>query len=701
MKGTPKDPKTGIIKMFKAIDQYYWSNLSPEAIAKKEENERRRKEKEVLDYRKQELKEVQKLLFYAYAEEYPSDFGRDNLIERSNALLQSVNPDELKNHSKLVKDTFNKYSEEINKNRGVRKTRQLKEGGVFSLGIMLVIFLGWRVYGYRKLALQFLSKRREWETNINTAMSKYTDFYTEKDIVSKLKDFSGKTKELYDSVTKEVDQIYLILEGLEKIKNNAVSASRRANLITFKPLIEAIKLLTTSSMIDTKNPRIALFGKPTEEIEINPVKVWVDLDGQYRGVIKNWNVMKEVAVNEDKSIEEILRYKEIEQCVMKGVQLGVNKFFIEEFEYIRNKSRFIKDINALRDDPIAFIKQVENANSHINEFLSNMEDVYTELEELNRAKDTSSNPKIPENVIFEEEDDPRHYLEVAVMNYEGLFQNIDSWRYCNANITAIRKQIKDILQSFREVKLYEQDLLKSKEWVKEYLIRLREEVKLIHDERDRLDDKFDELRKIYVWQQSFSFSDFSGYLVECERFYEETKYPECKRKLKAYLGEVQQYEGYLSDVKLMFEKCNSEKKKFENKIKAHDRSYYENQLKKYTSNTSINFRSFNYSANEPQDYEQLNRKLDQHLEEYETRVYKAKKEYEEEQDRERRFLEQQARVRRLQEEQDRERNRSYSSSGSSYDKKDSSSGKSYSSNDDSSSGGSYGGGSDSSSGGDW
>lgn len=308
IQGTPKDPKTGIIEMMKAVDGYLFDQTDPARIAARQEAERRAKVARELQSARSLLQE-QSTRLLSVLNSPPAYLPADTRtytvsVEQARKLLQTGNPASIlaaaaemrRKASNLEAYVQQKQMEERTRLLAEEKRRREETRRKAGYGFLGIVFLGLvagRAGQYRRLKSRFTKRASEWDERVLNAKNRYVQFYGDHDTIRKLVDPVGATAELYTSVTSEVDAIFFGVNAMESHLNECRSLARRANFLRLGPLASSMQHLDGSFTFDTGQLNPAdLFASETKVITVEPNSFFDELEQRFRSTLENWNRLK-------------------------------------------------------------------------------------------------------------------------------------------------------------------------------------------------------------------------------------------------------------------------------------------------------------------------------------------------------------------------------------------------------------------------
>ena len=418
IKGTPKDPKTGILEMAKAVDEYVFDQTDPERIRARQEQVKRvalqKRRDAALGTLNEQIRQMTDLL------EDPRDIPADAdayraLLKEAKVIRGKNSLDEMiafsKRRMQPMLDELDRYVQE-------RRSERSQRIGKIVLSWILGIFLLGCVIGFLVLRRRtLLSLRRElrelidtWKRDIGNAATRYMNFYGERDWAFALKEAGGRTQEIFASVTKEVDTIYAIVRAMEARVLEAEKIGKKGNYFNLRALRRAIDFVTEAFRFDTGvlNPA-DLFGEPTKFIGIDPRVVTADLRERFKNNHAKWQELKEAAEFQNTLPDDAIPHSDLDALFARADEFGISRDQFSEhplFGDDASDQEFYAEMNALRlQDPYAYrdrVNEVKALESDLAECLGQLIEAIQSVqaqEERVLSPDTSS-------IQLDPEDDP-------------------------------------------------------------------------------------------------------------------------------------------------------------------------------------------------------------------------------------------------------------------------------------------------------
>jgi len=417
-KRRPRDLAGGIINTMTAFDSYLWEQTDPVRIAAREKTA----QEEAARTRLREAKAnidgaIEHLSSLLTDKEYlPKDVTEytqlatilDQARKSDNAdTITSVTGDALPKIQKLDGMVSLKQSE-----ASARTARHIAET-IFFLLIAGAIGIWYfrRKRRFNSLRDSFEIEATKWEQMVTNASNNYASVYLDRDDLVGMSSIQGDTKKLYDSVTAEVNDIYLCIKALEAHVAECRALAESANLFDMDPLLKAKTDLDGDFQFDTEKVNAdELFGRETKVIKVNAAKFAADQATRFKKAKSEWDRLKTAARERVEPLDAMLKSKSFEECKAKAT--GVWQRWIKDHPLYDGLDTITKTLNSLRvQDPIAAHKQATELLARGAVMESRFSEMYDAVESIKKAKPD----KLPDftGTILSDKDNPQEILKQA------------------------------------------------------------------------------------------------------------------------------------------------------------------------------------------------------------------------------------------------------------------------------------------------
>lgn len=337
--GTPKDPKSGIINMMRAIDAYLFEHTDPQRLA-----------------------------------------ARDFIFN-------------------MILLVF----------------------GLIALGIVALI----RLFLLKRRRQSFQAQSDKWNKKLQNAYQNFAIIDAEtRDMVLSLKDMEGETRELYDSVTAEIDEITLSLGALQEHLDACKAKAEGANLLSSGRIKQAEQALNQPFDYDTRKANSQdLFGAPTVVLHLDVGEFFVQMQQRYAKAQKGWNQLKKVAEGAWHPPQQALPAEMAAsfEAVPANLRVGLAHPLVPASK----AEALYQELEALRwKDAIVYFRRIEEIQQTHQQLLAQI----TALEQgLKQAADAETLEAQPySNLVLMPQDQPKPLLDRAKGFHQDLKKSLES-----------------------------------------------------------------------------------------------------------------------------------------------------------------------------------------------------------------------------------------------------------------------------------
>lgn len=690
-----KDPKTGIIMMMQAVDQHLFIESDPKVIAKRREAARKA---EIVRLAAEKKAREEAALQMARDQLNTEAADMDSLLSNDSRFLP---PDVAKYiaaresvNSVIQGNDRNKMLSEATglrlKNNELRtfvdaKLRDAREreqriasqvGGIVLALILVILIIVTRVRKYGKLKREFGEESKLWEEKILNAQPKYLEFDHEREMIAGLKELIGRTKEVYESTTREVDDIFISIGALQAHIDECKSTAKRASFLNFKPLEQAIASMESEFTFDTTQLNKAdLFAPETRQVTLKPVEIAEQLEERFRSTLEQWNHLKKAAEVRFHQVEEVFPQSRLDEMLKAADENGIPHRWLADHPLFgddaSDKTLYTRINEGRMNDPVAYLERIEELQNKESEAVDRLNRLVKSLTMI-KAIRVDSVPDL-EMTVLQPQDDPKITLDAAKRE-EARFTAMLTSRDDVAEVEAQAVKVQELYRKCIEQTGMAQAAIKAAKDDIDSARALLDNVTALAQDSEA---------QVKARQQIHSnMADAGNSLINGRRYLEagasgiesasalltDRKHLEAQTAALRAKTQLETAKSEFEHCKRQCEELDEAKRCFDERFAelAYRQEQAESRIRRYGGST-IGLQRFDYSPrNSAMDYFLLLSQMDTIESSWESDVRNARTQYEE---------------------QERERSSSISSS----------SGSSWSSGGSSSSGGSWGGGSSSSS----
>ncbi|MEZ0370010.1 MAG: hypothetical protein ACAI44_13065, partial [Candidatus Sericytochromatia bacterium] len=365
--GTPKDPKSGIINMMQAVDDYLYDHTDPQRIAK-------------------------------------------------------------------------------------RKTIRLIL--LLLLGLLVLAIVGLiRFLMLKSRRKAFQTEWATWNEKLQNAYQQFAMFDAEtRDTLLSLKDMEGETRQLYDTVTAEVDEITLSLGALQAHLDACKAKADSATLLNSRAVSRARDALNQPFDYDTRKANTQdLFGTPTVVLHLKIEDFMDQLRKRYTTAKLGWNRLKKAAEAAWQPPQEALppglaaRFEAVPEKLRVGLEhplLPASK-----------AAALYQELEALRwKEALTYASRIEAIQQEHRQLIERLSAVEADLKEVADAE--AFQAQTYSQLVLAPEDRPETLLERARSFHRDLKQALEA----GVAFEQLQPQISRTLEAYRAFQALETEI---------------------------------------------------------------------------------------------------------------------------------------------------------------------------------------------------------------------------------------------------
>lgn len=234
----------------------------------------------------------------ASPDQLPSDLEsyRSNLTQAAR-VRQGGRVEALESWSgQLLRDlsVLDEYAGRRRAEQAALRARQSAIVGAILVGVALVLgAVAFRWRGIRRDQEKVRQRVATWRDWITQARQRYFLFDENRERAPHLRAFGGRTGELYQSTSKEIDAIIIGVEAVATLLDSAEAKAKRTTFQNRAPLDEALAALDKPVTFATDRISEKLFEPAEATIEITPSAFLTDLSARYDAAVQNWQALNE------------------------------------------------------------------------------------------------------------------------------------------------------------------------------------------------------------------------------------------------------------------------------------------------------------------------------------------------------------------------------------------------------------------------
>jgi uncharacterized membrane protein YgcG len=388
MRGTPRDPRGGIMALATSADAYLVDATDPVKIAQRAEatrqaaNARAEAERVAaaqarLDTARANLDAlIQRLteLLGSPKEILPADTSsyHDLLAMAQQVRAEQDDPKKITSFGDSIAWRVQKLADTTAVRQEAISAAQRKTVliyGSIGLGMLgLFFFFIMRIIRRDKLQVNFAKEIARMEEMVTNASSRYVGFNDKRDAVKALGEQHGRTKELFDTVSIEVDDIFSSVCAVKSHMGRCKLEAAKAGFWNFGPLVSAQAKLTGTFTFDTgEMDEGTLFGSETKTITVDVAKFTGDLETRYKACIDGWNRLKAATEQVGKTARELFPHANLDALMAMADTNGIPRRWLHDHPLYGDDAAdeaMYADLDASnQSDPVAFSEGVTALNA--------------------------------------------------------------------------------------------------------------------------------------------------------------------------------------------------------------------------------------------------------------------------------------------------------------------------------------------------
>jgi len=413
MKGSPKDPKGGIVATMQGLDNYLFDQTDPVRIAAREKVARERARMEAIlagrqnlaaEYKrlKNLLDEPAKYLPATHRAEAPE------VLLLAESLAQSEDTKAMAGITAKLKAAADPLEAMVTKNKSDARAATawwwVKIIFYFS-GFLLGVFL----YRHRKKQLKqlrwdFKDKHRLYTEMVTNGANRYVDAYSDRDDIIEMDASEGETKELWDKITLNVDDIWIGVKAVDDHLGKAQDKAAKGNFFSFGPLREAVEMVQERFAIEYDTEQInkaELFGGETKVIQVQLGTFLDHLGSRFKYNRKEWENLKTAARARATQAIERFPHTTMDELIALCEKHGLPESWLQGHPLAgddEEDAQIWAKADALRlKDPVGYMKHIDGlleAERKVKERITNLVSGLTGLEQSRVRTFTPLNTKV-------------------------------------------------------------------------------------------------------------------------------------------------------------------------------------------------------------------------------------------------------------------------------------------------------------------
>jgi hypothetical protein len=271
-----------------------------------------------------------------------------------------------------------------------------------------------------------------WANKLTNAGNQYVEFYGKRDEVLGLVEMKGRTAELVNAVTTEVDAIYTVVRAMEAHVAACRDIAASAGFIDLATLRRALSTLGEPFEFDTSQLNTSdLFGPPTVRVSVNPNSVEAELAERFKKSVEGWQRLELAAEWRFKAAAELFPHTGLDGLLARLDEAGIPHGWSADHPLFGDEAsdaRVYESADALRwEDAVAYMEQIEALRAEETKVASRVSELIAARQRAKTAKEVHT-PRgeralDPTRIALRRRDDPAAALaeaRSAWAAFEGL-----------------------------------------------------------------------------------------------------------------------------------------------------------------------------------------------------------------------------------------------------------------------------------------
>lgn len=559
-------------------------------------------------------------------ESLPKDVAAyETALKTAKEVLRASHTAPMNETAQVLKTSANKLVEEID----VIETAQAREAFArfMKWAVLILSLLAAAAYyvhrrmEYVRLQKQWKALVETWNERITNATTRYVDFYTDRDKCSRLEKATGKTRDLYASVTASVDEIFALVQAMGVNLGKYQLIAEKATLFNTKPLVQAIAELESTFKFDTGQLNQAdLFGNQTKILDVNPDQLMKDLQKKFEGTVEGWNMLKAASEVLYLTVREVFSHAKLDTLFELVHQHKVPERWLRTHPLFGDDAsdvKFWEELTALRNnDPVAFLERVKEEQEAEAVLESRML-------ELVHAMETSRGNRIEQSpdtdgVVCDPDDDPMITFQSARQEEDRLAGLLAS----GDHVSEIQEQATKIVALYKKCAHQTAVIASAKTGADEAFVRMHAARQKAMDIVPSAEHAVASASSVHsnVSSAEAMLKAAADFLAEADRVLEKAMRQQSEKRFlnaritaeKAVSAFDKVTDAYKQAIRIC-EDLDQKKRAFESQLARMDsnRQAAEQKIAGYGRSSSLTYRAPKFDASSALDYIALQRQLDE------------------------------------------------------------------------------------------
>jgi hypothetical protein len=320
-------------------------------------------------------------------------------------------------------EELERYAARSRAELAVQQTQRNNLLGGFLLGfgvLAAALSLRWRgLHADRAKVRERVVTWRDW---ITQARQRYYLFDENRERAPHLRAFTGRTAELYQATSREIDAIIVGVEAVAALLDSVEAKVKRATFFNRKPLSEALAELDKPFRFATDRISEKLFERVEATVEVMPADFLADLSNRYDAAVRDWQALNDSVTRSFELPDALFPHAGLDNLLEKAGQEGIPDRWLAAHPLMgdADADRNLYDrINESRlTDPYAYALQID-------ELKAREATISHDLDRLIAAVALAQSKQIEdiaglEGTRLPPEDDPQITLDTAKLQHRKV-----------------------------------------------------------------------------------------------------------------------------------------------------------------------------------------------------------------------------------------------------------------------------------------
>ncbi|MEZ0325540.1 MAG: hypothetical protein ACAH95_06520 [Fimbriimonas sp.] len=387
-----QDPQTAVTRMLTAFDTHVFDNYDPKRKAERAEQMRLRAAQQRIDTARARVS-TEAFRLKALLDSEPDKLPKDvasyrTLLETAQSVENTKDPVALEVMASDLSQNAGELQEYVALRNAEESTRRFK----LFLILMAVGIAAAGSIVFAAKRLRFLEAQRTelgellqtWRGWIQQARQRYYLFDENRDRAPHLKQFQGKTKEIYESTSKEIDSIIIGVEAIAAHLDTIEAKAKKASFLNVAPANEALATADQPFSFDTEKISDKLFEPETQWIKVKPSTFFGDLSSRYDAAIRNWQELNESVTESLQLPDALFPHAKLDELLATCHEKQIPERWLNKHPLIGDASSdqtLYGKVNECRiTDPYAYALQIRELKGKEEETTSDLTRLQAALE---------------------------------------------------------------------------------------------------------------------------------------------------------------------------------------------------------------------------------------------------------------------------------------------------------------------------------